>query len=116
VSDEPDPTPTPARTCCPMRRKVLVGVISVLPEAQCGVGDAELADFLRFDLQTPSGKPVIAFRFCPWCGQPRGPEDEVRIVELGDPTGDGPPGDGPPGDGPPGDGPPGDWDDEGGGS
>jgi hypothetical protein len=71
------------RTCCPMRRKVVVGILGVLPEQQCGVGDAELADFLRFDLQTPDGKPVLAFRYCPWCGAARGPDTEFRIVDVG---------------------------------
>jgi hypothetical protein len=75
--------PPPPRTCCPMRRKVVVGILGVLPEQQCGVGDAELADFLRFDLQTPDGKPVLAFRYCPWCGAARGPDTEFRIVDVG---------------------------------
>ena len=69
-------------SCCAMRRKVIVGILAVLPEAQCGVADAELADFLRFDLDAPTGKPVLAFRFCPWCGERRGPGTEHRIVDI----------------------------------
>ena len=65
-----------------MRRKVVVGILGVLPEAQSGVPDSELADFMRFDLQTPDGKPVLAFRFCPWCGAARTPDAEVRIVDV----------------------------------
>ncbi|MBX3470791.1 MAG: hypothetical protein KF878_28320 [Planctomycetes bacterium] len=76
------PAPTPGTSCCPMRRKVVVGILGVLGEAQCGVPDSELADFLRFDLQTPDGKPVLAFRYCPWCGQQRAAEAEVRIVDV----------------------------------
>lgn len=69
-------------TCCPMRRKVVVGIIGVLPEDKSGVADSELADFMRFDLQGPDGKPVLAFRFCPWCGAARMPDAEVRIVDV----------------------------------
>ncbi len=69
-------------SCCAMRRKVIVGILAVLPEAQCGVPDAELADYLRFDLDAPTGKPVLAFRFCPWCGERRGPGTEHRIVDI----------------------------------
>ena len=69
-------------TCCPMRRKVVVGIIGVLPEDKSGVADSELADFMRFDLQGADGKPVLAFRFCPWCGAARAPDAEVRIVDV----------------------------------
>lgn len=79
--DEPA-GPGGGATCCAMRRKVVVGILGVLPEAQCGVPDSELADFMRFDLEAPGGKPVIAFRFCPWCGAPRAPDGEVRIVDV----------------------------------
>ena len=65
-----------------MRRKVVVGILGVLPEGQSGVPDSELADFMRFDLQTPDGKPVLAFRYCPWCGAARTPDAEVRIVDV----------------------------------
>ena len=78
---ESEPGPA-AQTCCPMRRKVVVGILAVLPEDRCGVGDAELADFLRFDLESPSGSPVLSFRFCPWCGKERGVDEETRIVDL----------------------------------
>lgn len=74
--------PVQPKTCCPIRRKVVVGILSVLPEEACGVPDSELADVVRFDLQSSAGRPVIAFRFCPWCGAPRGPDDELRIVDV----------------------------------
>jgi len=80
MSDE-----TPAQSCCGMRRKVVVGILGILDEEQCGVGDSEMADFMRFDLATPSGKPILAFRYCPWCGAERRHDDEMRIVELGGP-------------------------------
>jgi hypothetical protein len=79
--DAPSGPPTPP-SCCLMRRKVVVGILAVLAEAQCGVADAELADFLRFDLEAPGGKPVLAFRFCPWCGTARAPDAETRIVDY----------------------------------
>ncbi len=75
-------------TCCLLRRKIVVGILRVFSEEECGVSDSELVDVLRFDLATPSGKPVLAFRFCPWCGEPREPGGETRIVELHEPEGD----------------------------
>ena len=104
MSEERGETPAgpgPGSTCCLMRRKVVVGILGVLPEEQCGVPDSELADFMRFDLQTPDGKPVLAFRYCPWCGAARGPEAELRIVDLSLESGDASDGSGefePPGD------------------
>lgn len=85
VSQDPPPDPPKEPqpvTCCPIRRKVVVGILSVLPEEACGVPDSELADVIRFDLASPAGRPVIAFRYCPWCGKPRGAEDELRIVDI----------------------------------
>lgn|GEM_PF-3308088 len=69
-------------TCCRIRRKVVVGIIAVLPEDQCGVSDAELADVLDFKVKARSGKPVIAFRFCPWCGTPFKEGSERRITDA----------------------------------
>ena len=77
--DEPT---SPPGTCCALRRKLLVGILRVLTEEECGVGDAELADVMRFDLSSPTGKPVIAFRYCPWCGKPRDERGETRIVDI----------------------------------
>lgn len=65
-----------------------MGILRVLSEEECGVPESELADVVRFDLSAPSGKPVISFRFCPWCGTPRDPTQETRIVDiLGPPDG-----------------------------
>jgi len=69
-------------TCCPYRRKILVGILAVLPEEQCGVSDAEVADLIDFDMESPTGKPVIKFRFCPWCGKAMTSDSEVRITEV----------------------------------
>ena len=68
-------------SCCLYRRKLVVTIAAVLPEEVCGVGDAYLADLLRFDLETPTNHPVIAFRFCPWCGKPFEPTSEIRIAD-----------------------------------
>jgi len=76
---KPDNIP---ETCCVYRRKVVVSVVAVLSEMQCGVPDSALADLLRWDLEADSGKPVLAVRFCPWCGTPHGPNSEVRISDL----------------------------------
>lgn len=75
MSDEQGP-----QTCCLVRRKIVVGIIAVLPEDLCGVPDTELADVLRFDIESPCGKPVLSFLYCPWCGKPRRPGDEYRIT------------------------------------
>jgi hypothetical protein len=72
--------PAAPRTCCLMRRKAVLGVLAVLPEAVCGVADAELADFLRFDVRNPGGKPVLAVRYCAWCGALRDPAGEERVT------------------------------------
>lgn len=72
-------------TCCLLRRKILVGILRVLSEDECGVPDSELADVLRFDLASADGKPVLGFMFCPWCGQPRDQQGETRIVSLAPP-------------------------------
>jgi len=77
--EEPDEMPT----CCNLRRKIVVAVIAVLPEEQCGISEAEMADVIEWGIEAPSGKPVVAFRFCPWCGQARKDGDEVRITDIG---------------------------------
>jgi hypothetical protein len=55
--------------CCLMRKKIALTPYS-LPQELCGVSDAEIADFLVFDVKSPNGRPVLTFRFCPWCGKP----------------------------------------------
>jgi len=95
MSDQPPPEsdgePEPESddeqpvTCCLLRRKILVGILRVLSEDECGVPDSELADVLRFDLASADGKPVLGFMFCPWCGQPRDQQGETRIVSLAPP-------------------------------
>lgn len=74
--------PQEPKTCCQMRRKVIVAVVGCLPEDQCGVPDSVLADFMRFDLSVPSGKPVISFKFCPWCSKERTYDTEARITDV----------------------------------
>jgi len=75
-----EPTAEP-QTCCVYRRKILVGIQAVLPESVCGVADSHLADLLRFDIDLPTGHPVLAFRFCPWCGKARDLEGETRVTD-----------------------------------
>ena len=55
-------------SCCQTRNKVIVGIFDVLSQEDCGIYDQELADFMLFDVTTPEGKPVIMFKYCPWCG------------------------------------------------
>jgi len=73
--------PEPRTTCCLARRKLVVGILAVLPEEQCGVSDFEITEFMRFDLKTPAGTPVISFRYCPWCGVERTLGTETRLTE-----------------------------------
>lgn len=85
MADKEDQEPGKT-TCCLYRRKILVGVMSVLPEEVCGVPDSELADVLEFGAESPTGHPVLAFRYCPWCGKPytRGSETRITDVRLED--------------------------------
>jgi hypothetical protein len=73
--------PEPGTSCCLARRKLVVGILAVLPEEECGVSNTEIAEFIRFDLKTPKGTPVISFRYCPWCGTERALGTETRITE-----------------------------------
>lgn len=75
-------------TCCQMRRKTTVFLGPILPEEVCGIPDSILADFMRFDMDSvkcPDGKarPILGFRFCPWCGKPFVPgKSETRTTAL----------------------------------
>lgn len=76
-------------TCCLMRRKTTVFLGPVIPEEVCGVSDLILADFMRFDMDAvvcPDGKkrPILGFKFCPWCGKPFVPgKSETRTTAFG---------------------------------
>lgn len=61
--------PVPAGMCCRLRAKVALFPVAI-PEQLCGVPSSELADVMVFDEKSPGGKPLITFRFCPWCGKP----------------------------------------------
>jgi hypothetical protein len=76
VSEPEQPEPS----CCPARKKIVLTIVAILPEADCGVPDTELIDVMRFDVQAPDGKPVIGFRFCPWCGKARAANSEMRLT------------------------------------
>lgn len=71
---------TKPETCCPYRRKIVIGILAVLPEEVCGVKDSELADVVTFD-KSRNGNPIIEVRYCPWCGKPREPGSEARITD-----------------------------------
>ena len=69
-------------TCCLMRRKVVVGLLGINTKAQCGVDDSELVDYVLHDApRLPSNKPIVAFKFCPWCGQKRD-GFEQNVVDI----------------------------------
>jgi len=70
------------KTCCVYRRKIVVGIIGVLTEEACGVSDVEMADLYDPDRMSPSGKPVLAIRFCCWCGARITHENELRVSDL----------------------------------
>jgi len=69
-------------TCCEMRRKVIVGILAVMNEEECGISDTHLADFMLFDVQSPSGKPVLGFKYCPWCGKQRTGESRITETQI----------------------------------
>jgi hypothetical protein len=77
------PTP-PKDSCCPYRRKIALGVIHVFTEEECGVSDVMLADLYRPELSAGGGsrKPVVGFRWCPWCGTPRDFDSETLITDV----------------------------------
>jgi hypothetical protein len=56
--------------CCLGRRKFKFNGIGYLSQEECGVSDAEIADFLILGAKSPEGRPVVVFKFCPWCGAP----------------------------------------------
>ncbi|MCZ2418686.1 MAG: hypothetical protein LC123_02425 [Burkholderiales bacterium] len=84
---EPDPPPGTRRvapkggSCCALRTKIVVGVVGTIPEEACGVPDSALADVLRWDETSTHGRPILAFRFCPWCGARRVEGTNERVVE-----------------------------------
>ena len=75
-------TKPPPASCCPYRRKIVMGVLAVLTEEQCGVPDSFLADLVNFNIEAPTGHPVIAVQYCPWCGKKRLPGDETRVTDF----------------------------------
>lgn len=52
--------------CCKLRKKVAV-LVELLSEESSGVPDSELLDVMTFE-KSEHGRPVVTFRFCPWCG------------------------------------------------
>lgn len=68
-----------SESCCLARRKIVIGIIGVLPEETCGVPDSVLADFLDWADQ-PSGKSLLRAAYCCWCGARQTPDSESRIT------------------------------------
>jgi len=70
-------------TCCKLRRKIVLGIVTVLPDEICGISEADMADVLLFDETSPGGKPIIFVPYCAWCGAKRIPgESESRVTEA----------------------------------
>lgn len=74
---KPTPPPGPVN-CCQMRRKVVIGLIAILPESECGIPDSVMSDFLDFE-QKAAGQSMIQVAYCAWCGARRGKNHEKRI-------------------------------------
>lgn len=60
---------TNAVCSCDLRKKIVIAIIAVLDEEECGVSDSALADAFDPDLPGPDGKPVLRMRYCGWCGK-----------------------------------------------
>jgi hypothetical protein len=70
-----------------MRIKVPLAAMPYLSEAECGIPDSILADFMRFDLVAPPGPDgkrhaVISIAFCPWCGKRREYGTDTRVTDI----------------------------------
>lgn len=52
---------TEIKYCCPMREHFLIGIVGVAK----GIAPADAVDFV-IDFDAP--KPVIAIKYCPFCG------------------------------------------------
>ncbi len=69
-------------SCCQARQKIIVSVSKVVPESECGIPDSILADYINHGTDSPGGKPVLTFQYCPWCGTERDPDGETRVTET----------------------------------
>ena len=76
---------TKTEICCQMRRKVVVAIIHVRSEEECGIADLDMGGFINWDLKVPSGKPVVQIRYCPWCGELVPPTSVERITDIQSP-------------------------------
>jgi len=72
-----------SRFCCPMRARFIVGPVGIRLDQPEPV---DVADFiLDWRADTPGAKPVIAIRFCPFCGREIHHKERRDIVEPGAP-------------------------------
>lgn len=71
--------------CCKLRKKVVLGIMLIRSEAECGVPDSEMADVMAFD-ESKSDRPIICVQYCPWCGAKIELDENSTITEIdGDP-------------------------------
>lgn len=56
--------------------------MNVLSEEESGVPDSELVDFMIFEQKSPNGRPILAVKFCPWCGQKKADNGTLRVSEF----------------------------------
>lgn len=70
------------RCSCQMRRKVQINGFTHVSFEDCGVPDSVIADFVKWDVMSPMGRPVLVFNFCPWCGDRwMNPDEQGSIQE-----------------------------------
>ena len=56
-------------TCCALRDKISL-IPGIRAFEDCNVPDSVLLDVMDFDYKSMHNKPILRFRFCPWCGKP----------------------------------------------
>ena len=59
-----------------MRHKVVFSLLTLPPE-MCNIPDSVVADFMTWD-KSEKGRPVVTFKFCPWCGAPWARTGEIQ--------------------------------------
>jgi hypothetical protein len=69
---------------CNLRKKVILGILGVVPQELCGISDIELADYMSFDKSGAHGEPVLALRYCPWCSFLILKEERITSVDFND--------------------------------
>jgi len=68
-----------------MHKKVVLGIVKIREEHECGVPFSVIADYNDFGYTPRTPGPFVGnlvFRFCPWCGKTRDDTQERRTVEM----------------------------------